>query len=754
MEAARQLPAPARYGLALLGVAVVTALIAALGRFHLANASMLYLIVVLLGAVALGRGPAVTAAFGAFLASNFFLVEPRFSLTVANPEEWVTLILLLLTAVVTGQVAAGQEQRAEEAEANASESRLLSEVAQLMAEPNLDPALGRVAERLREELGVLAVRIVVNGKDGGLLASASAGGGTDLEAMTAALAGGGSEVLSPSGGRWVRVVQPHAGRPAGTTIPTLRLLRVPVRAPHGETGEVILAAPRGSRFGATEVRLLEAVSAQLWAAVDRARLRDEANEAEVLRRGDQAKSALLDAVSHDLRTPLASILASAGSLRQRDVEWDEEARRSFAEAIEQEAHRLDRIVGNLLDLSRLESGTLQPDRGWYEPTALINDVAARLRPLVAPHSLALDLPDELPPVHLDTSEVDQVLSNLIENAAKYSPPESEIRISAAVTDGSLRVDVTDHGPGVARDGNAPAVRAVLPGRPHPAWRQRPGAGGGPRPGGGARRPDLGREPTRGRRALQLRDPRRRGGAMSDAERRGARILVVDDEPALRRAVERNLAGHGFEVRGAETGEEGLELETRFHPDLVLLDLVLPDIPGTEVITRLRERSSVPIIVLSVREAEGDKVRALELGADDYLTKPFGVDELLARIRVALRHAARSGVAHRFRLPQRRAVGRPRAPRGADGRQARAPDADRVRAAGRPDRRCRPGARPIGALLQRVWGPEYGSEDHYLHVYMARLRKKLEPDPANPRYLRTEPGVGYRLLEPETDPPSG
>ncbi len=130
--------------------------------------------------------------------------------------------------------------------------------------------------------------------------------------------------------------------------------------------------------------------------------------------------------------------------------------------------------------------------------------------------------------------------------------------------------------------------------------------------------------------------------MSEAGGRGARILVVDDEPALRRAVERNLAGHGFEVRGAETGEEGLELETRFHPDLVLLDLGLPDISGTEVITRLRERSSLPIIVLSVREAEADKVRALELGADDYLTKPFGVDELLARIRVALRHAARSG----------------------------------------------------------------------------------------------------------------
>ena len=751
MEAARRLPAPARYGLALLGVAVVTALIAALGRFHLANASMLYLIVVLLAAVALGRGPAVMVAFVAFLASNFFLVEPRFSLTVANPEEWVTLILLLLTAVVTGQVAAGQEQRAEEAEANAREARLLTEVAQLMTEPNLDPALGRVAERLRGELGVLAVRIVVNGEDGGLLASASAGAGTDLEALSAALAGGGSEVLSPSGGRWVRVVQPHAGRAGRHRCigPALRLLRVPVRAPHGETGEVILAARRDSHFGPAEVRLLESVSAQLWGAVDRARLRDEANEAEVLRRADQVKSALLDAVSHDLRTPLASILASAGSLRQRDVEWDEEARRSFAEAIEQEAHRLDRIVGNLLDLSRLESGTLQPDRGWYEPTALINEVAARLRPLVAPHALALDLPDELPPVHLDYSEVDQVLSNLIENAAKYSPPESEIRVSAAVADGSLRVDVDrPRAWGGARRVAAP-VRAVLPRRPRPAWGQRPGPGGGPRPGGGARRPHLGREPAGGRRPLQLRDPRRHGGAMSEAGGRGARILVVDDEPALRRAVERNLAGHGFEVRGAETGEEGLELETRFHPDLVLLDLGLPDIAGTEVITRLRERSSLPIIVLSVREAEGDKVRALELGADDYLTKPFGVDELLARIRVALRHAARSGVRDRFRLPQRRPVGRPRTPRGADGRAARAPHADRVRAAGRPDRRCRPRAdRPCpaaaglgprvrvgGPLPARLHGPpaqEAGARSGQSPLPAHRAGRRLPPARAGDR----------------------
>jgi two-component system, OmpR family, sensor histidine kinase KdpD len=445
MQAARRLPTWARYGLALLGVAVVTTLIAALGQFHLANASMLHLVVVLLAAVALGRGPAVLAAVAAFLASNFFLVEPRLTLGVADPEEWITLVLLLLAAVVTGQVAAGQERRAEEAEEHARQARLLYDVALLMAEPNLTRALGSVAERLRSELGVLAARIVVNGPDGTQLANASAGEPADLDALSGAAAGG-SEVLSPDQGRWVRVRPPHAsGQPASP----YRLLRVPVRAPHGEAGEVILAAERDSQLGPSAVRLLEALSAQLWGAVERARLRDEANAAEVLRRADQAKSALLDAVSHDLRTPLASIVASSGSLLQRDVEWPEHERRSFAEAIEQEAQRLDRIVGNLLDLSRLESGTLEPDRGWYEPSALIHEVAGRLRTVVAPHPLRLELPEELPPVHLDYSEVDQVLSNLIENAAKYSPGDAEILVTATVREGSLRVSVADGGPGIS-----------------------------------------------------------------------------------------------------------------------------------------------------------------------------------------------------------------------------------------------------------------------------------------------------------------
>jgi two-component system sensor histidine kinase KdpD len=464
MEAARRLPAWARYGLALAGVAVVSGVIAALGRFHLANATMLHLVVVLLAAVALGRGPAVAAAIGAFLTSNFLLVEPRFTLFVANPEEWVTLVLLLLAAIVTGQVAADLERRAEEAEDHAREARLLYEVTQLMGEPNIGRALEAVAERLRAELGLIGVRIDVTGDDGLLLAAATAGDGRVIGEPDA---GSGSEVLNAERGRWVRVRPPHGLRRA--TSPH-RVLRVPVRGPHGPAGEILLAASGETKVGPSSVRLLDALSAQLWTAVDRARLRDEANAAEVLRRADQLKSALLDAVSHDLRTPLASILASSGSLRQADVEWSDEERRGFAEAIEQEAGRLDRIVSNLLDLSRLESGTLQPDRGWYEPTALIHEVAARLRPVVGPHRLSLELPDELPPVHVDYTELDQVLTNLIENAAKYSPPEREIRVGAQVADGSLRISVADDGPGIPAE--------ALPRLFEPFFRARGAARGG------------------------------------------------------------------------------------------------------------------------------------------------------------------------------------------------------------------------------------------------------------------------------------
>jgi two-component system KDP operon response regulator KdpE len=229
--------------------------------------------------------------------------------------------------------------------------------------------------------------------------------------------------------------------------------------------------------------------------------------------------------------------------------------------------------------------------------------------------------------------------------------------------------------------------------------------------------------------------------------------VVDDDQAIRRTVERILVGHGLEVHGVGAGEEALAAEPLFHPDVVLLDLGLPGMDGFSVVERIRQRTSTPIIVLSVRGDERDKVRALELGADDYLTKPFGVDELLARVRVALRHAARPP---RGREPLFRSgelaidFGRRQVTIGDEPVPLTPTEYALLTAlADQPGR-----VLTDRVLLQRVWGPEYGSESHYLHVYMARLRKKLEPDPGKPRYLRTEPGVGYRLVEEDDQKPPG
>jgi two-component system KDP operon response regulator KdpE len=224
---------------------------------------------------------------------------------------------------------------------------------------------------------------------------------------------------------------------------------------------------------------------------------------------------------------------------------------------------------------------------------------------------------------------------------------------------------------------------------------------------------------------------------------GARILVVDDEVEIMRALQRSLTAFGYEVFTASSGEEALVEVARHRPDLILLDLGLPGMSGLEVCKRVREQSNLPIIVLSVKDTERDKVLALDLGADDYVSKPFGMNEVLARVRVALRHTAQvqSGTEPIFIIgPLRVDFAQRNVQVNGKDIKLTPTEYDLLKALIKNNGKIM--TRQM--LLSQVWGTGYGAEAHYLHVYVGQLRRKIEPDPAHPRFILTVSGVGYRF----------
>ncbi len=226
---------------------------------------------------------------------------------------------------------------------------------------------------------------------------------------------------------------------------------------------------------------------------------------------------------------------------------------------------------------------------------------------------------------------------------------------------------------------------------------------------------------------------------------GARVLVVDDEQQILRALRTSLRGAGFEVETADTAEGALAAAAMRPPEAVILDLVLPDGTGTEVVRQLRTWSSAPVIVLSAVGDEREKVAALDAGADDYVTKPVGIDELIARLRAVMRRAVPSaepvlvigGLELDLEKRELRIDGKPvhLTPHQFDLLRVFAANEGKLLT--------------HRMILQQVWGPGYGSESNLLHVHISQLRRKIEPDPARPRYLLTEPGAGYRLVDPAT-----
>jgi two-component system sensor histidine kinase KdpD len=460
--------------LAIVSALAVTGLIFAAVLYpKIPNISFLYLLVVLALASTRGLYAAVIASLVAFLSFDYFLVEPLYTFTVNSFEEWLALFIFLITAITTGQLAAALRQRAEQATLRAREMRVLYELVNATtSEKGLERQLDIVARAIVSNFsveGVYDCAILLPDAYGKLILQADAlqpleqvqiTSDEEKTAQSVMVEGRITDVYaenstSSTGGgpyRFRRVISMR-----GTSARYVRL--VPL-----QQGEKVVGVARlmmnatARRFPVernVEAQRLNHQTTFFWtfldqatAMIERARLHQDALQVELLQRTDALRSALLSSVSHDLRTPLSSIKAAASSLLQEDVEWDEETKRSFALAIEREADRLNRLVGNLLDMSRIEGGALKAEKEWYPLEELINDVLGHMQTTLQGRDVRTAIPADLPPVELDYLQMDQVLTNLLENAVRYTPQESPIEISARAVDRQMLVSIADRGPGI------------------------------------------------------------------------------------------------------------------------------------------------------------------------------------------------------------------------------------------------------------------------------------------------------------------
>jgi two-component system sensor histidine kinase KdpD len=436
-----------------MAVAVPSLLLATLAvavlqnGFNVPNPSSLYLVAVVATAIVSGTWGAVLASVGAFLLYNFLFVEPLYTLTVAQPGELVNLVLLLFVGIVVGQLAALQRRRADEAVAREREARSLFQVSRALATRASTPSvLPAIATILRDDSGMARIWISL-GADLGrerVVADTAEGEPRPSPALHRVLQRMPGDVPA----RWDRVHVP--GPPKGRQSSGVDIYRVRMDAGGESYGSIWAVRPRDGREpDRTETRLLAAAADQVGQALRQDRLAAEAQAADIARQADDLKSALLQSVSHDLRTPLATIRAAAGTLRP-ESHLSEADQRESAAAIDREVEYLNRLVTNLLDLSRIEAGALRAERDAFELDDLVGRTIDRLAPRLAERTVDVDL--HAPPVNVDPVFVDEAVTNALENALKYTPPGTRIRVTASQPEPAfVRLTIEDAGPGVPDD---------------------------------------------------------------------------------------------------------------------------------------------------------------------------------------------------------------------------------------------------------------------------------------------------------------
>jgi two-component system sensor histidine kinase KdpD len=415
------------------GVVLITLIMWAL-RAHLtvATAALLYLLVVFSSSVIWGMGTAIVGSILAALAFDYFFVPPVFTLTVASPSETIVIVVFLIVTIVASRLATWARKEAREARQRARESEILYELGQVVAEAgSADEGLAAIAKRAVAAFAVQHCAILLADSLG------------VLRIQTCYPPGGVVDLTRDEDG--VAAYAAHRN----LVIPYRSSLHVPVQIGARRVG-VLRVGPRpdGQPLPFAEHRLLQTFAAAAAVAIDRRRLQETATQAEILRRSDELKSALLSSVSHDLRTPLATIKAGITAILEESLTLDQATQREVLSAANEEVDRLTRLINNLLDLSRIEAGALRPDRQWYDLGELIGEAVRRIEGRFPDQKISVDVPGRLAPVFVDYVQVQEVVTNLVENAARYAPANTTIDVTIAVESDNFIVRVRDQGPGI------------------------------------------------------------------------------------------------------------------------------------------------------------------------------------------------------------------------------------------------------------------------------------------------------------------
>jgi len=399
---------------ALAAVAIATVILVWFrSRFTIEVIALLYLVPVMLSATRWGLLPALAASLAAFLAFNYFFLTPKHTFTVSDPRELLALVIFLVVAISISQAVGAANLHAAQARARELEATTLYNLTKsLSVQSSLDETLASIARQVTEAFDLAGCEMLLIGSDGNLQSHARYG----------------LEDQSSFGGERVDVQ---------------------LSANQAMVGALRLTTRRAdANIEPTTLRLLTTFAAQLGLFIERARLAQEAERARVLEASDQLKSALLSSVSHDLRTPLSAIKASATVLLQQDVSLDAAARYDLLSAINEETDRLNHLVGDLLDMSRIEAGTLRLKLDWCDMDELIRAVVRRLSPRMTAFRIKLDWPPDLPLIYADYVQIDRVITNLLENALRFAPPDSAIEIAARAEAKEMMVAVTNQGPAI------------------------------------------------------------------------------------------------------------------------------------------------------------------------------------------------------------------------------------------------------------------------------------------------------------------